>query len=372
MVISENDIHGILSQKTPVNDIAEKGFARYVKPSRIQLKSINDRIAADLGSVVKIDVNITGEDGRLVNSNFPALKWVVSGPATLVGPSVFNTDDNTLPARERFNFIRSTGEPGQVIVKVYAAGVQSGELRLSTSEKIRSDNGIIELPVKPGIKEAVNNPEIETSPGEIKPVTQELIFSNKYGYRDEVRKYISEKNSLTDTSSAEFRALTSVLASYLLTSGGKISADDYNFNTGHFNMCIRISRYIMATKLPTAFKAGLREYYSDNIIMAGNEKDAEKEMNWLNWIPSGGTVIYYQKAKAVAPPEGLISQNNDLAGLIAEVHPGFYKFSDDAKTRAIEFIKRMNPYVHTPEGSSGPSAEEGKPVLIPLLKYISE
>lgn len=289
-----------------------------------------------------------------------------------MGPSVFNADDNTLPAPGRFNFIRSTGEPGRIVVKVYAAGLKSGELVLTANEEIRADNGIIEVPFNPAIKESMENTDAEILPGEIRPVKQELVFSNKNGYRDEIRRYISGNNNLNDTSSAEFRTLAGVLDSYLFTSGGKISADDYNYNTGHYNMCIRISGYIMATKLPPAFKAGLREYYSDYIIRAGNEKDAEQEMNWLNWIPSGGTVIYYHKTKAAAPAEGLISNNSDLAGLIAEVHPGFFKFSDEAKTRAIEFITRMNPYVHTSGASPLPSAEEGKPVLIPLLKYISE
>jgi hypothetical protein len=258
---------------------------------------------------------------------------------------------------------------------VYAAGLPSGELRITASKEINPETSKIEFPVADK-RNVANDLEKQILPGEIKPVSQDLNFSNKNnkGYKGEILKYIQANNNSIDSTSTEIRTLSGVHDSYLQISGGIIKADDYNFNTGLYNMCIRISKYIQATKLPSAFKTGLRDYYSAFIIMEGNEKDAEQEMNWLNWIPSGGTVIYYLRERATVPPDGLVSHNSDLPGLIAEVHPGFIKFSEDAKTRALEFITKMNPYVHPAEKgkSSPPVAEEGKPVLIPLLKYISE
>jgi hypothetical protein len=60
--------------------------------------------------------------------------------------------------------------------------------------------------------------------------------------------------------------------------------------------------------------------------------------------------------------------------MISVVHPTFSKFSDEAKERALTFISEMNPYVNenSKAGSVIYEAEKGKPVLIPLLKFIAE
>jgi hypothetical protein len=372
-IISKESIFAYGSGKAPSSVLPGNADER---PTGIRLSSTSDRIVADRGSVARIDVSITGANGSPLGGLYPVLKWVVFGPAKLVGPAVFNSDDRSFRVSEGFNFIRSTGEPGEIIVKAYAAGLPSGELRLIASKEILTEKGVSE-PSIPYEARIIANTESETISGEIKPISKELVFIKNKDYKDEIRKFIQEGNDLKDTLSSEFRNLTKVLDSYLKISDGKITADDYNFNTSHYNMCTLIAKYIQATKLPPSFKIGLREYYCTSIISKGNEKNAEEEMNWLNWIPSGGTVIYYLPEKNKYQVDGLVSRSNDLAGLIAQVHPDFIKFSDDAKTRAIEFITRMNPFVHLKETSEGgvsalPKAEEGKPVLIPLLKFISE
>jgi len=120
--------------------------------------------------------------------------------------------------------------------------------------------------------------------------------------------------------------------------------------------------------------------------MEGNEKNAGEEMNWLNWIPSGGTVVISDENGNTKPVKGtVVTTKSELADLIAIVYPGFVNFSIETKERDLEFISKMNPYIHvTPvieqnrEGNTSKiikalyKAEKGKPVLIPLLKFISE
>jgi hypothetical protein len=109
-------------------------------------------------------------------------------------------------------------------------------------------------------------------------------------------------------------------------------------------------------------------------------------MNWLNWIPSGGTVVISVDKKPVVYPKGtIITDVTELSDIIALVHPRFPTFSDEAKERALIFISKMNPYIKvTPAGTQSISgdkmkatnisytAEKGQPILIPLLKFISE
>jgi hypothetical protein len=172
----------------------------------------------------------------------------------------------------------------------------------------------------------------------------------------------------------------------LLNSNGNIIANDYNFSVDHYNNCRLISGYINATKLPLPFKEGMKKYYANAIIRLGNEKNAGEEMNWLNWIPSGGTVVIVQNEKTDSNLKGVIfTKNSGLAEIISVVYPQFMKFSEEAKERALLFISKMNPYIHVTtisekrqEGDNDKhtnvsyTAENGQPILIPLLKFISE
>lgn len=118
----------------------------------------------------------------------------------------------------------------------------------------------------------------------------------------------------------------------------------------------------------------------------GSEKNAGDEMNWLNWIPSGGTVVIVPNENTNTVIKGVIfAKQTGLAEIISAVYPQFVKFSEEAKERALIFISKMNPYVHI-TSISGQSregakeivtnitytAEKGQPILIPLLKFIAE
>ena len=171
-----------------------------------------------------------------------------------------------------------------------------------------------------------------------------------------------------------------------MNSDGHLIADDYNFSVDHYNNCRLISGYVNSTKLPPVFKDGLKKYYSDAIIKKGNEQDAGEEMNWLNWNPSGGTVVIVQNEKPSPGVKGVIyTKNTGLAEIISLVYPQFVNFSQEAKERAMVFISKANPYVHiisiseqSREGDKEKQTnisytdENGQPILIPLLKFISE
>ena len=109
-------------------------------------------------------------------------------------------------------------------------------------------------------------------------------------------------------------------------------------------------------------------------------------MNWLNWIPSGGTVVIVQNEKTYTDLKGaILTRNSGLTEIISVVYPQFFNFSEEAKERALIFISKVNPYVHVTttvrQNSEGDkakktnvsyTAEKGQPILIPLLKFISE
>jgi beta-galactosidase len=371
------------------------------EPAKIVLTGSHEKITADRGSVAIITADIVDSKGNHIFGATNTIRWSISGPATLVGPVNYESDINKHHQMEGVwymdmpvsNVIRSTGIPGNIHITVSASGLASGSLDILAAE-ISQDNTIITEPVlddegrKPVTRMILTVNRMDDVPQEIQFTFDEFNLgpSDKPGYAKAIRDYIKTNNPSQDSSSIEFRTLIDLFASQLSNNGGHLIADDYNFSVDHYNNCRLISGYISATKLPMLFKDGLRKYYAETIIRQGNEKNAGEEMNWLNWIPSGGSVIIFQEDVNIAGLKGArVTDKSDLADLIAVVHPGYPKFSREAKERALVFISKMNPYIkvtaigdQSREGNKEKVttvsyiAEKGQPILIPELKFIAE
>jgi hypothetical protein len=364
------------------------------KPAMIILSGSHDKIFADRSSVVIVKADIVDSKGKHVPGVDNTIKWSLTGPATLVGPSVYESDKNKRHEMEGSwylgmpvsNIIRSTGKPGKIHLSVSASGLTSGSLDIIAEEPLIDNSVITETVLRdegriPVAKILMKVNRLDDVPREIKAVTSELNLgsTDKSGYKKLIINLIVKDNPLIDTSLIEFKALTELLAFQLLNSNGHLNSDDYNFNADHYNNCRLISGYINSTKLPPLFKDGLRKYYSDAIIIKGNEKNAGEEMNWLNWIPSGGTVVVVPDEKSNVILKGaIVSRKTGLLDVIAVVYPQFTNFSREAKDRALLFITKANPYIHQDIVEENGkqiisySAEKGQPILIPLLKFISE
>jgi hypothetical protein len=387
---------GTKNEKTVKTEVVMAG-----EPAKIIVTGSQNNIKADRGSVVVITVDIADSRGTHVQGANNTIKWTLSGPATLAGPSIYESDINKHHEMEGVwymempvsNVIRSTGKPGRINISVSSSGLTSGTFDIEAAE-MESDNSVIVEPVLQDegrvsvAKILLNVNRLEDVPREIKMNYDELNLglSDKTGYERMLRDYILKNNPVLDTTTIEFRTLNDLFGTQLLNSGGHLTANDYNFNLDHYNNCRLICSYIYSTKLPSLFKEGLKKYYSDAIINKGSEKNAGEEMNWLNWIPSGGTVVIVQSEKPGANLKGVIlTDNTGLAEIISAVYPQFVKFSQEAKERALIFVSKMNPYVHatslsdqSQEGDNAKqtsvsyTAEKGQPILIPLLKFISE
>jgi beta-galactosidase len=291
------------------------------------------------------------------------------------------------------NVIRSTGKPGRIHVTVSASGLTSGSYDIDALE-IKPDNSVIVEPVpldegrNPVTRSSFSLERLDEIPVEIKMTSDELKFSasDKPGYGKIIKDFILKNNQAIDTSSVEFRTLTSLFASQLLNNNGRLIADDYNFNVSHYNNCRLVSGYINSLKLPPLFKDELKKYYAEAVITKGIEKNAGDEMNWMNWIPSGGTVVVSQDGALPAWPKGtIVTSKTSLADLITLVYPVFVNYDADAEERALTFTSKMNPNIKVEsvieQGREGNmqkvtkityTAIRGKPILIPLIKFISQ
>ena len=317
------------------------------EPAKIIVRSSHNSFTADRGSVAVIVADVTDSKGNPVKGAKNNLRWKVSGPGKMAGPSYYVSyaDSNRksgegwyteMPAS---NILRSTGKPGNITVTVFSAGLASGSCMIA-AEEIRPDNSFVTEPVlaDQGRKPVISNPlvveRLDEIPQEIVTASGDFSLAqmDKDGYVGMMRDYMKKNNPSADTLSVEFKTLTDLFAGQLFNNGGTLSAADYNFNAEHYNNCRMISGFIARTKLPSLFKESLREYYSKLIITRGAEKDAGDEMNWLNWIPSGGVVVIVQNEATNTSQKGIVfTRQTALPDIIKVIYPQFAKFSSDAR-----------------------------------------
>ena len=371
------------------------------EPAKIIVSSSQNTIIADRGSVAIIMADISDSNGNLLSGTKNTIRWKVSGPAKLVGPDYFVSyaDSNRKPEDGWYtempatNVLRSNGIPGKIMVTVFSSGLASGSCEIEASES-KPDNTIIIEPVlsdagrKPVVLNSLHTERLDEVPREIAPASVDFKLNqpDKQGYVKIMRDIIKKNNPLADTLSIEFITLVNLFGNQIFNNGGTLSAADYNFNIDHYNNCRLISGFISKTKLPPLFKESLRRHYSKLIISQGNEKNAGDEMNWLNWIPSGGIVVIVPDETTGTSQKGIVfTKMTGLQDIIKVVYPQFAKFSQDARERALIFISKMNPSVHVSflnETGNSPVAdqvngvnyivEKGQPILIPEYKFISE
>lgn len=403
--LSENQV--LITLEEVINKNANKNPANTSNlitagdPAKIVLGCSSQKIIADRGSVAVITADMVDSKGNHVNGDNTTIKWTVTGPATLIGPSLYESDFSKhqqmgnawysgMPVS---NAIRSTGKPGKIRIIVSASGMASGSYDIEAGEK-QPDNSVVSEPLladegrKPvtGIILKINT--LEELPGEMKMTNDDLTYSisGKPAYSRFIKDYILKHNPSIDSASFEFKTLADLFASHLLNNNGHITAYDYNFNADRYNNCKVITGYVNKTKLPSLYKEALKRYYSEVIIHEGNKKNTGEEMNWLNWIPSGGVVVFVQAENTKTSLKGVIfTKHTLLTEIISAVYPKFINFSDEAKERALIFISKMNPYVKVSYNNARSSegnkknvanvsytAEKGQFILIPALKFISE
>lgn len=110
------------------------------KPARLVLKASDATIPADRSGIAILSADIVDADGVHVYGANPPLTWAVSGPATLVGPALYESDTNKKEAMEGSmyidapvaNVVRSTATPGTIRVRVSAPGLEPAEATLAS------------------------------------------------------------------------------------------------------------------------------------------------------------------------------------------------------------------------------------------------
>jgi hypothetical protein len=126
------------------------------EPARIVLTVSHESITPSLNSVVIVKADITDSEGNHIYGANPPLTWKVEGPATLTGPSIWESDIDRNEEMEGTmyidmpvcNVIRSSGSPGKITVRLSSPGLADGVAEIiSAEEKANDKNPLIIEPV---------------------------------------------------------------------------------------------------------------------------------------------------------------------------------------------------------------------------------
>ena len=124
------------------------------EPAKIVLTASHKKLNASRSSVSIITADIVDAYGIHVYGAINTVKWTLTGPATFVGPSVYESDINKHEEMDGVmytdmpvsNVIRATDKPGVIKIAVTASGLASGIIDVQ-SVKVVSDNSVIIEPV---------------------------------------------------------------------------------------------------------------------------------------------------------------------------------------------------------------------------------
>jgi len=342
-------------------------------PAKIVLTASHKKLTASRSSVAIITADIVDANGVHVYGATNTVKWTLNGPATLVGPSVYESDINKHEEMDGVmytdmpvsNVIRATDTPGTIKVTVTATGLAAGVIELQ-SVKESTDNAVIIEPVltddnrKPVIKNSKNQITAIPVPQEMNETTDEINLKSTSVSEcaTYIRAYIFKRNPSLDSTSMEFKTLVDLFASHLASNMGRLVADDYNFSVEHFNKCRYINKCIDSTQLPVVFKNALKKNYAQQIIKQGMDKNIASESAYVKSMPKGGCSVVIVNAQNTTESgiqkstrnakvaEPIVYTNlSELSEIVALVMPQFNILSEDKKAKTLVYISSINPFI---------------------------
>lgn len=215
-------------------------------PARLVLETSHEMLVADRACVALVRVSAIDLQGHPVPHAHPTLHWQVRGPARLIGPPVWQSDIAAREAAEGCMYtvlpvtmpIRATAEPGEIEVRVSAAGLRTGTLTLQ-SQPVMSQRlpDLQEPPVADG--------RLVRPPTRPKPTTSRTIpiiyadlewpHDTRDGYWRRLDSFIRDQGVRVDSMNPAYVSMLDALAELLVTHQGTLIADDYNFAVERFN-----------------------------------------------------------------------------------------------------------------------------------------
>lgn len=262
------------------------------EPARITASSRHRELIADRSGITLIDVDIVDNDGVHVYGATNELHFAVTGPATLVGPSIIRSDTNKCESEQGTMYIdtpismpiRSTNVSGAITIVVSSPGLQQAVVELRAIPPQRTDHRFIEEPLLPdsplacaveGSERPQHRRHADSSgpatssqaayPYGIREAAEDIDFAQapRDHYPRLLDQWMSQCHAGQEKEPVGYTVLKEMVLEHLLDRHGVMIADDYNFFVQRYNAYAKTVRY--ANDTPSLKR------YAEHIIRGGME-----------------------------------------------------------------------------------------------------
>lgn len=269
------------------------------EPAKIKLTTDQKTIEANRSGISIVLADILDENNISVFDATNTLNWSVSGPATLVGATSYETDimkfeemgGTGYTVAPVANVIRSTNEPGEIKVTVTSDGLASGEIIIQSmaadnkvawlKEPALSDEGRTEVRRNPDFKR-----EMEDIPLTILSIRENHSIEGQIlqDYERNIDDFVRDRNNSSRGNYHTYVAypfFVEAIARRVENNNGDLIADDYNFLVNHFNALVVVENFINDIHIPDEEKHQLKEQYAREVLIEGNQIDVHDELEKL-------------------------------------------------------------------------------------------
>ena len=357
-------------------------------PARLTIETTAKQMMCTADNIIEFKVDIVDKAGVHAYGANPTLKFMVEGPAKLIGPDMYISDRDKNGEHEGTmyidvpvtNLIRGVGKPGKVTITATALGLEPASTTIDILPYTDPNpvKGIAEPRLNTEGREPVKINLLQANfiaaPLEMKFFSAEITFpkAQQSQYRELTKKELVHLNPGIDSNSIDFQYVLDAFMDILISTTnytgtrGYVVADDSNFIGGQYNLSRAITKYLQNKKFPQAWKDEMTRYYAGMIIGKGFDKNYMAERALLDQVPTGGKAVYVGTGSGRTDVVEI--DNTDITKILEKLYPEVATWSDNDKTKALSLITAINPSVNSQSPRNGGrvyTATKGTVLLIP-------
>jgi len=336
-------------------------------PHKIMLASTHHELPADRSGLAAVTAYVLDSVGTVVFDSRNELKWEVSGPAGLAGYPTYTSDLESIEAMEGTgytvgpvsNVIRTTNQPGDIIVKVSSPGLESAQISLKSVQPEIKSNGVVQPVLRNEsrlqVKRVDNYVENITYQEIIGRITENQQFkgSIKADYRREMDAFIRSNKNEVSNYPLGYDLLLDQLSQNLLKLKGTLIADDFNFIAEQFNNYAMLANSIELSNLHVAYTKLLKDHYASEVLGQNKQLDFQQEIRLIQSIPKTHVPLYIlapdQEHKTGEVEDNYVTETfnvwaENAAKGIQFAFPSYKNLSEEERQLVYNYIARITPH----------------------------
>ena len=342
--------------------------AMAAKPAAIRAQSSHETLPASRESVVIVEVDVVDAAGNAVPEYNDEITWTVSGPARLTGPAEYRSDRGKREAASGFgyltmpvsNVIRSTGEPGEVTVKISSPHLEPTAVHIAFEAVPESaSTTVVQDSLSDEGRGRVLKQENFSQPFLYQKFVDPIRGNRRFAsgkpstfYRQQLQEMLESNGIEVPVEKSSVEVVVDRLSDGLQRSGGTLIADDFNFEIARLNDYENIEAFIDSRSFHLIYADALSDYFMELLLVKRDSRPFDDVIRYIASIPRQHDWI---NVRAVAEDQSPALLNVDNVGktltiaadtlseLMSVYDESFAELSESEKKTVLEQVLHMNP-----------------------------